>query len=139
MVGIVGGQDHAVALLLQTADRFQHLDLVAVVQMGGGFIHQDEGGALGQGPGDGHLLPLAAGDLAVGAIRKIFDAHAPDGLHGDVVMLLLRPGQGAHVGGTARDHVLQHRKIEAGHDDLGHIADDPRHFPRRHFADVLAV
>ena len=107
--------------------------------MGSRFIHQNKGWPLGQSPGNGYLLPLATGNLAVGAVCQFFDTHALDSFHGDIVMLLLGPGQGSHMGRTAGNYIFQDRKVEAGNNDLGHITDDLGNLSGRDLFDVLII
>jgi hypothetical protein len=60
----MGGHDHDPARLGQRPQQLEHpLDL-DVVQVGGGLVGQDQRRVVGQGPGDGHPLLLAAGQVA---------------------------------------------------------------------------
>ena len=54
-------------------------------------------------------------------------------------MLLLGSGQGTHVGGAAGNHVFQNGKIKAGHNDLGHIADDFGNLSGWDLLDILII
>ncbi len=63
------------ARVLQGAHaREQPLDL-PVVELGGGFVEDDEAGAEAQRPGDLHHLPVL--DLEIGRARIRVDAHVP--------------------------------------------------------------
>ena len=54
LVGVVGRQDHAASgpFGRNAFDLCQHLRLVAEIEAGGGFVHDDQRGLLRQGAGD---------------------------------------------------------------------------------------
>ena len=60
---LMGDDDHGGLLLGQGADHPQHLAGELRVQGRGGLVKAEDIGAEGQGPGDGHPLLLAAGEL----------------------------------------------------------------------------
>ena len=60
---LVGDDDHGGLLLRQLPDDLQHLPGELRVQGGGGLVEAENVRFQGQGPGDGHPLLLAAGEL----------------------------------------------------------------------------
>ena len=74
-LGGVGDQNDAFALLGQLAEDVQNLVLGLPVQVARGLVGQDDFGVVGQGPGDGHPLLLAAGELQHPAVG-LFGAQA---------------------------------------------------------------
>lgn len=62
VLGIVGGEQDGVAPLRQETHLLQHTELVAVIQRGGGLVHDEELRLLAQGAGNEHQLLLAAGE-----------------------------------------------------------------------------
>ncbi len=64
-LGVVAGERHGQAVLPGEVQQ-QRADLVAQfgVQAGGGLVQEQDVGAAGQGPGEGHPALLAAGERA---------------------------------------------------------------------------
>src|SRR5208282_3407025 len=59
----VADQHDGVALLVQAVEQGHDLGAGLRVQVAGGLVGQDDGGIVDQRAGDGHTLPLAAGEL----------------------------------------------------------------------------
>ncbi len=60
----------------------------AKVEIAGGFVGQEQGRLIHQGPRNSHALPLAAGKLAGEVCRPAFKADAAEKLCGPLSMLL---------------------------------------------------
>ncbi len=111
--GVVGDDHHGHALL--AAGVLQQLeDGLAgdVVQRAGGLVAQQQLGVLGQGPGDGHPLLLAAGQLGGEVPQPVAQAHVLQHVPGIQGMV-------ADLGGQL--HVLQggevlHQVVELEHE-----------------------
>ena len=72
---LMGDDDHGGLLFGQGADHPQHLAGELRVQGGGGLVKAEDIGAEGQGPGDGHPLLLAAGELVGVMPRPVGQTH----------------------------------------------------------------
>ena len=71
---IVGNHHHGLGeLLTRHLHEPQHILAGFAVQVAGGLVSQKNGGLGGQGPGDGHPLLLAAGEL-VGRLGSFFSS-----------------------------------------------------------------
>ena len=94
------------------------------VQVAGGLIRGDEGGVGDQGPGDGHPLLLAAGELARVVVLAVAQVHQfQDQVH---VLLSLPPGQPGEQQGQfhvfkGREHRDELIKLE----DEAHVGGPP--------------
>ena len=116
---IMGGEQHRVALLRQAAHLLQEPKLVAVIQIGGRLVHQQDPRLLGQGPCNEGQLPLAAGDAADAPVCQRGDAHQ---LHHALRRLQLLPSrlpQGLQPTGSTHKHrvpdgVVEHRLAGLG-------------------------
>ena len=64
----MGGHDKGKALVSKLFDHLHYPILVAIVQVGGRLIQQDQLGLLGDHPGYGHLLPFSTRDLRIGFV-----------------------------------------------------------------------
>ena len=102
-LGIVGHHDDAALLLVgQPLESLHDHPPVVAVQTAGGLVGQDHPAARRQGPGDGHPLLLAAGQL-IGKLPEIRlpDAHIrqplPGQLQGLFLVHFLQPQGIAHV------------------------------------------
>ena len=85
----------------------QHLPAGAGVQGAGGLIRQNDGGLSGQGPGNGHPLLLAAGELTGQVAALIRQPHPLQGPDGPLMPLLAR-----HTGIEQRQfHILLHGQL----------------------------
>ena len=62
-------------LLLDVFDGVAHLHTQLGVQVGQGFVHQQHLGMDDDGPGQGHALLLAAGELGGHAVFQVTDLH----------------------------------------------------------------
>ena len=86
VVGVAGGepevvQDHhhgRAAAPVEVHQEVEDLDLVGDVEEGGRLVEEQQVGALGQGHGQPHPLPLAAGqlvDVAAGEVEGVGDGE----------------------------------------------------------------
>ena len=80
----VRGHDNGQALARKFLDDPQDLQLVPHVQVGRGFVEQQDLRPLRQGPGDQGELPLPAADAVAGAVCQVTDAHRFHGQFGDL-------------------------------------------------------
>ena len=81
------------ALLLDGVDELQNLRLYGHVQRGGRLVANQDFRVCGQGDGDDHALPHAAGQLEgilVEAALRVGDAHAGQQLQRPILRILLR-------------------------------------------------
>src|ERR1035438_1234193 len=62
-VRLVGDQDNGVAVGVQSVKEGHDLQAGLGVQVAGGLVGEDDGGAVDQGTCDGDALPLAAGEF----------------------------------------------------------------------------
>ena len=65
---LVGHQENGLPPFVELVKNAHDLLACATVEVSGGFVRQDDGGVVGQGPSDGHTLALAAGKL-IGLVR----------------------------------------------------------------------
>ena len=73
---VVGDDDDGfVELLVQPGQQVHDFPGGLPVQVAGGFVRGDEGGVGDQGPGDGHPLLLAAGELGRVVVLAVAQAH----------------------------------------------------------------
>ena len=121
-VGVVeDGEDGEVGVH-KLADQAQEVGRVEEVEVGGRLVEEDEARLLRQDPGDADHLLLAARQLGVGPLPQVQDAHPPQGVDGDLQVLLL--GRVRDVAGAPReDHVL-HGEGEDRAVVLGQVAED---------------
>ena len=101
---LVGDDQHGHALVGQRAHDGQHFAGEFGVQRRGGFVEVDDGGAGGDGPGNGHPLLLPARKLAGVGVPAVQQAH--------LLKRLLPQGHGPGAGHPAAHdqplgHVLQ--------------------------------
>ena len=122
----MGDEDHRVPLPVELLQEAQHLPAGVGVQGAGGLVGQDDRGVSRQGPGDGHPLLLAAGQLG-GEILLL--GRQPHPLQGPDRPL--PPLAGGHPGvQQGQLHVLQH--VELGNqvvlleDEAQHLVADLR-------------
>ena len=102
-----------------------HLLLGGGVQGRGGLVENQHGRVLQQGAGNGHALPLAAGqphavvaDNGVDSVRQLVDeALGLGAAHGGVNGLLVRAGQAA-IGDVVRQRVVEQRDVLGDQRDL---------------------
>ena len=126
---LVGDDDHRDAQFpVDVLDQLQDGVGGVGVQGAGGFVAQQHLGIGCQGPGDGHPLLLAAGELGGIGICLVPQAHQVEKLHSALALLLT--GQAAELHGEA--HVLQagalHEQVEAL-EDHGHVPTGQPQFP----------
>ena len=84
------------------------VDLVAGlgVELAGRLVGQDQERVLHQGPGDGHALLLAAGELVGAVVEAVAQADLREQLGGPLLLLRRHaPGQERH------QHVLEGREV----------------------------
>lgn len=91
VVGVAGGQaqvvehhDHRHTLAVQASNGVEHFELVRDVEVGGGLVEQEDGGALGQCERDPRALPLPAGEGLKGVIRQVAQAGALERIEHEV-------------------------------------------------------
>ena len=93
----------------------KQLQLMANVEVGGGFVERHHRRVLGDGAGEQHALALAVAYLHEVALAQLPGAH---GLHGTPYCLsvgLAQRAQGVRVGDAARLHHVQAAQHLAGH------------------------
>ena len=137
LVQVVQRDEDADALLPRREPRlFDDQLLVGDIQVAGGLVEDQQPRLLREGPGDGDLLPLAAGELLDVPRGVVLQLHVPeDGLHRGLVLL---PGLVAEIGDAAHQHrVKDAQRTEV--DALRHIGDAPRPLRALHFQQILAV
>ena len=88
MVRVVGRGDDTVSVLCQRAQKLQQTVTVAVVQVIGRFVQQDDPRLLRQHTGDDRQLLFAAGQLRKYAVFHPRHSDAVQTLAGDVVVPL---------------------------------------------------
>lgn len=69
-VHIVHGEEDGGAPLVEPGDEAGELGLVADIEVGGGFVEDEEGGGLGEGAGDGDALGFSAAQGGKRAISE---------------------------------------------------------------------
>ena len=97
VVRIVGRDDDRETLSRHLPDPLQDPVLVAVIQMGRRLIKEDDLRLLHDGPGDQHLLTLAAADIPVGFLRQMSDPHALQHRKAYGLILRLRAAEDPHL------------------------------------------
>ena len=117
----MGDEDHRIPLLVELLEEAQHLPSRAGVQGASGLVGQDDGGVPRQGPGDGHPLLLAAGELAGQVLPLLGKAHPPQGADRPLPALL-----GGDTGvQQGQLHVLLHGQLW---DQVVLLEDKTQHF-----------
>ena len=79
-------RDDGDAIALEVAGEVEDLDLVCDVEVGCGFVEEDDGGLLGEDQGDPDPLALSAGQFGYESVGEIRDV---DSFHGLVDGLLI--------------------------------------------------
>lgn len=69
---------------MQASNGVEHFELVRDVEVGGGLVEQEDGGALGQCERDPRALPLPAGEGLKGVIRQVAQAGALERIEHEV-------------------------------------------------------
>jgi hypothetical protein len=86
--------DHAAAVVGgELAQQPGDVVAVAGIEVGGGLVGQDDAGVVGEGPGDGDALLLAAGELVGSEVQPLAKAQAGEQFEGSP------PGSAAKHGG----------------------------------------
>ncbi len=129
LVRAMGGLYDGIALAGEGADLRHHPHLIAVVQIGGGLVHDQNPGLLGEGPGDENQLPLSAADLGVEAVGKIGDPQLLQRLQRQPLLLPARRRESAGLGGGPHEHHVQNGIVKGGVVGLGDIGDGAGQFP----------
>src|SRR4051794_16938501 len=104
VVGIVRGEQHAVAGSRERTDLAHDLALVAEVEARGRLVEHDELRLLGERAGEQHELALATGDHGVGALGKVIDAEANERLPRYFAIMRRGPGEQTAVRGASHQH-----------------------------------
>lgn len=86
-LGVVAGEEDGVAPPGQLRRFVQYPDSVAEIQAGGGLVHEENFGLLGQGAGDEHQLLLAAGEVLKIPVGQGPDANLLQSVQGDGLLL----------------------------------------------------
>jgi hypothetical protein len=111
-VAVAGGECEVVedddGAEAEPVDEVEYLVLVADVEVVGGLVEEEVGGALGEGAGDHDALPLAAGELGDVAGAEVVDAGLGHGLFGAVVFGGSVALPGAHAGAAAQEDGVEH-------------------------------
>ncbi len=139
VLGIVGGEQDGVALLRQETHLLQHTELVAVIQRGGGLVHDEELRLLAQGAGNEHQLLLAAGEGGEVPLRQVGHTQL---LQGGQSLLLQGLGgalERGQVPGQAHEGGVQHGIAEGGTVYLRDVGDAGRQLPAGEGPHVAAV
>ena len=76
---VVGDDDDGHALGVELLEQVQHRGAGFLIQGAGGFVRQHDLGTVDQGPGDGHPLLLAAGQLGGQKIQPVSQPHPLQG------------------------------------------------------------
>ena len=109
------------------------------IEVAGGLVGQDDGGAVDQGAGDGHALALAAGELIGLVIHALAQADVGQRFLGAVDAL----GGGGAVVDQRQLHVVQRggagQQIEGLKDEADLLVADAGQFVVVELADQLAV
>ena len=126
IVGIMRGHHHTQPLPGQSADIIRNRDLIAVIQIGCGLIHEEEGRSLRQRPSDQRQLPLTTADLRIGGITQMRQTHSRQAVLGDCKVGAGRRGEGAEMRRTSHGDDIQHLEWKWRHMALRHIADCQR-------------
>ena len=123
MLWVVTGEQDGVPPQGQGGHPLQHPHLVAEVQGGGGLIHQQQPGLLGQSPGRQYKLLLSTGQLREAPVGVVCDPQLLQGLHGDGPLPAARRGEKAQPAVGAHEHQLQRRVGKDHMAGLGNIGD----------------
>ena len=120
-VSVVRDQQDGLPIIVQPAQQLDHLMAALRVQRAGRLVGEQQRRLVGQGPGDGQPLALAAGQHARRGVGLVPDAQqveqvAGPGLRGPAAP----PGDDRGQG-----HVLQHRHALEQVEELEHDADVP--------------
>ncbi|CAM5476651.1 hypothetical protein SHIRM173S_02348 [Streptomyces hirsutus] len=71
--------DGDAVVVRQIADQVEEFDLVAQVEVGGGFVEEEDSGLLGQAAGQPDALELSAGEVFGAAVGELGDARHGEG------------------------------------------------------------
>lgn len=106
VIGVVGGHQNTETGPGKTVHYAEDLDLIAVVQIGGGLVHHQIAGLLGQCPGHQYHLPLAAGELLELSAGQVADLKLLHGFRHRLPVLLPVGGAGRKMRDPAHEHYL---------------------------------
>ena len=118
---VVGDDEHGAAGLGLILQQLEDLHAGAEVEVARGLVGDEQRVAGGEGPGDGHPLLLAAGQLARVVVQPLGQPHLVEHLGGPLAGLLGRAGDlGAAL------HVLERgeggEQVEGLEDERHHLA-----------------
>ncbi len=103
-VVLMGHYDDGLPFFVETVKHGHDFVAGGAVKVAGGFVRQNDGGLLGERPGDGDALLLPAGKLVGPVMGPIHQAHPPQGFHRPLTAI-------ARAGlGERQFHVLQRRR-----------------------------
>ncbi|KAF0189924.1 MAG: hypothetical protein FD168_222 [Desulfobulbaceae bacterium] len=108
----------------QLFEDLEKLEMGGRVDIGGGFIEEQDLRFTDQGPGNENALALTAGQAVEGAIGQIIHRQFGHGLMGDAPVFGAIPPQ-AHGAGPSHEHHIHDRYRKGGVvlKMLGHVAD----------------
>ena len=131
MVGVMGGEQHAMAGLGQPAHARQQAQLAAVVQAIAGFVKHQQPRALRQRAGNQHPLALAARQLGVAPLGQRGQFQLGQRGVGGLVVGAAGGGQQAMAGQAPQQHHLAHPIRKRRLMQLRHIGQLARQRPSR--------
>ena len=79
---VVGHHDDRGAVTVEPVEEIENLTTGRRVQLTGGLVGEQDRGPVGDRPGDGHPLHLAAGELSDPVIGAVLQAHVAKQLEG---------------------------------------------------------
>ena len=129
---------HAHALLpREGANQLHGFQLIANVQIAGGFVQQQHLRLLNQRPGEKNALPFAAAELVQAAKGVFLQAEPLNRAEHDFAILLRRPD--ADVRRAAEHDGFDDAHIQTAAHVLRHIAKQPADLAPRHPVHIRAV
>ncbi|MNI50300.1 hypothetical protein D3C73_1049540 [compost metagenome] len=97
--------------------------MIAKIQIGGGLVHNEQLGLLGEGSCDQNKLPFSPADLRIVFARQMRNAKIIQHPRGQFLIFARRRGQHSNVGGSAHQDDIQHFIGKRRCMGLRHIAD----------------
>ena len=117
----------------------ENLQLIAEVQVGGGFIQHENRGVLHQGSGNHHQLPFAAGKTVKATVLQVGDADFIESPVTPIHILLLGGAEGGQAAGSSHKNNIKDTVVEGGIAGLGNVGDVPCGLPDGKAAGVPSV
>ena len=119
------------ALLAQAAERASELRSVLEVERCRGLVEEEDSGALGECPSDGHHLLLAPRELGHGARSEVRRSDVRQRLHRDLPIGLVLEAKARAVGSPPGENHLERGEGEDVPLLLGDVGDERRTLPAR--------